>query len=106
AVGGIIITMQHLDGPLSEIGYHVAAALVGTFIGIFACYCLFEPLSSAMEAYVKKQIGVFECVRAVLVAHAKGHVAVVATDSGRKLITEDLKPSFTEMEDWINSKAA
>ncbi|MBU0913014.1 MAG: flagellar motor stator protein MotA [Gammaproteobacteria bacterium] len=106
AVGGIIITMQHLDGPLSDIGYHVAAALVGTFIGIFACYCLFEPLSSAMEAYVKKQTALFECVRAVLVAHAKGHVAVVATDSGRKLITEDLKPSFTEMEDWINSKAA
>lgn len=106
AVGGIIITMQHLDGPLSQIGYHVAAALVGTFIGIFACYCALEPLSSAMEAYVKKQIALFDCVRAVLVAHAKGHVAVVATDSGRKLISEDLKPSFTELEDWINNKAA
>jgi len=106
AVGGIIITMQHLDGPLSEIGYHVAAALVGTFIGIFFCYCIFEPLSSAMDAYVKKHTALLECVRAVLVAHAKGHVAVVATDSGRKLISEDLKPSFTEMEDWLNNKAA
>jgi chemotaxis protein MotA len=106
AVGGIIITMQHLDGPLSEIGFHVAAALVGTFIGIFSCYCLLEPLSSAMDAYARKQTAVFECVRAVLVAHAKGHVAVVAADSGRKLISEDLKPSFTEMEDWINNKAA
>lgn len=106
AVGGIIITMQHLDGPLSNIGYHVAAALVGTFIGIFGCYCLMAPLASAMEQYVKKQMAVLECVRAMLVAHAKGHVAIVATDSGRKLISEENKPSFNTMEEWINNRAA
>lgn len=106
AVGGIIITMQHLDGPLSNIGYHVAAALVGTFLGIFACYCLFAPLASAMEQNVKKKIAMLECVRAILVSHAKGQVAIVATDSGRKLINEEIKPSFTKMEEWINNKAA
>ncbi len=106
AVGGIIITMQHLDGPLSEIGYHVAAALVGTFVGIFGCYCLLAPLSSAMQQYVKKQMTMLECVRAMLVAHAKGHVAIVATDSGRKLITQESKPFFTTMEQWINNRAA
>ncbi|MBU2926105.1 flagellar motor stator protein MotA [Colwellia sp. 4_MG-2023] len=106
AVGGIIITMQHLDGPMSEIGYHVAAALVGTFIGIFACYCLMAPLSTAMASYVKKQMALLECVRAMLVAHAKGHVAIVAIDSGRKLINEEIKPSFTTMEQWINNRAA
>jgi chemotaxis protein MotA len=106
AVGGIIITMQHLDGPLSNIGYHVAAALVGTFIGIFGCYCFMAPLSSAMEQYVKKQVALLECVRAILVAHAKGHVAIVATDSGRRMINEEQKPSFTTMEQWINDRAA
>lgn len=106
AVGGIIITMQHLDGPLSNIGYHVAAALVGTFLGIFGCYCLLAPLSSSMENYVKKHTALLECVRAILVSHAKGHVAIVATDSGRKLISEDIKPSFTTMEEWINNRAA
>ncbi|MEE2024048.1 MULTISPECIES: flagellar motor stator protein MotA [Alkalimonas] len=106
AVGGIIITMQHLDGPLSSIGYHVAAALVGTFIGIFGCYCFMAPLSAAMEQYVKKQIALLECVRAILVAHAKGHVAIVATDSGRRMINEEQKPSFTTMEQWINDRAA
>lgn len=106
AVGGIIITMQHLDGPLSNIGYHVAAALVGTFLGIFACYCLFAPLATSMEQNVKKKVALLECVRAILVSHAKGHVAIVATDSGRKLINEEIKPSFTSMEEWINNKAA
>ena len=106
AVGGIIITMQHLDGPLSDIGYHVAAALVGTFIGIFMCYCLMAPLSTAMSQYVKKQMAMLECVRAMLVGYAKGHVAIVATDSGRKLINEEMKPTFTMMEQWIDNRAA
>jgi chemotaxis protein MotA len=106
AVGGIIITMQHLDGSMSDIGFHVAAALVGTFIGIFGCYCLALPLSSAMEQYVKKNMALLECVRAMLVAHAKGHVAIIATDSGRKLISEEIKPTFNTMEEWINNRAA
>ncbi len=106
AVGGIVITMQHLDGPMAEIGAHVAAALVGTFIGIFSCYCFLGPLSSAMGIYVKKHSAMFECVRAMLVAFSKGHVAIVATDAGRKLIAEEVKPSFNQMEQWINSRAA
>lgn len=104
AVGGIIITMQHLDGPLSSIGLHVAAALVGTFMGIFGCYCLLGPLSSSMEHHVKKQTAFLECLRAILVTHAQGHVALVATDSGRRLIHKDYQPSFTEMEQWLNEE--
>ncbi|MCH1929366.1 flagellar motor stator protein MotA [Shewanella sp. A25] len=106
AVGGIVITMQHLDGSMSEIGGHVAAALVGTFIGIFSCYCLMGPLATSMEHYVKKHTAMFECVRAMLVAFAKGHVAIVATDAGRKLIADEAKPSFNQMEQWINNRAA
>ena len=47
AVLGIIVTMSHIDGPITMIGVKVAAALVGTFIGIFACYCFFDPLAKA-----------------------------------------------------------
>ena len=106
AVGGIVITMQHLDGSMTEIGLHIAAALVGTFIGIFGCYCVFHPISSGMETYAKKQVALLECAKAIMVAYANGHVALVATDSGRRLINQELKPSFTEMEQWINDKVA
>jgi len=106
AVGGIVITMQHMDGSMAEIGLHIAAALVGTFIGIFSCYCLLHPISSGMEAYAKKQLALMECTRAIMVAYANGHVALVAADSGRRLINSEFKPSFTEMEKWIQDKAA
>jgi chemotaxis protein MotA len=38
AVLGVVITMGALGGPPEEIGKKVAAALVGTFLGILLCY--------------------------------------------------------------------
>jgi chemotaxis protein MotA len=101
AVGGIIITMQHLDGPLSSIGVHVAAALVGTFIGIFCCYCLFEPASSAMAEQVSRRVSMLECVKAILVAQVGGKTPLLAVDAGRKVLEMDAKPSFATMEAWV-----
>lgn len=101
AVGGIIITMQHLDGPLASIGVHVAAALVGTFIGIFCCYCLFEPASSAMAEQVGRRISTLECVKAILAAHVGGKTPLLAVDAGRKTLEIDAKPSFATMESWV-----
>src|SRR5690606_3726545 len=72
AVGGIIITMQYLDGPLGDIGVHVAAALVGTFIGIFFCYCVLEPAASAMAEANHRRVSLLEAAKAILVANLEG----------------------------------
>ncbi|WP_440875211.1 flagellar motor stator protein MotA [Thalassotalea sp. PLHSN55] len=106
AVMGIIITMSKLDGPLLSIGLHVGAALVGTFIGIFMCYCIFEPLSHALATRVDKKIGLLECIKSILVSHNTGKTPLLAVDAGRKLIDKDAKPSFIQMEEWLNKKAA
>src|SRR5271154_439315 len=48
AVLGIVITMGALGGAPEEIGHKVAAALVGTFLGILLCYGLVGPLAANM----------------------------------------------------------
>ncbi len=101
AVGGIIITMQSIDGSIAEIGLHVAAALVGTFIGIFGCYCCLDPTSNAMAQRVKREMSSFECVRSTLVAYVAKKPTLLAIDSGRKQIKLDIKPTFNEMEKWL-----
>jgi len=101
AVSGIIITMQAIDGSIAMIGYHVAAALVGTFIGIFGCYCCLDPLSNAMAQRVKRNMTAFECVRATLVAYIAKKPTLLAIDAGRKHIQLDLKPTFNQMEKWL-----
>ncbi|AJJ59569.1 MotA/TolQ/ExbB proton channel [Yersinia pseudotuberculosis] len=102
AVLGIIITMQSIDGSIAMIGIKVAAALVGTFLGVFICYCLMDPLSNAMEQEIKKKLALFECVRMVLVNHVAGKPSLLAVDAGRKMLPMDNKPTFATLDSWIN----
>jgi chemotaxis protein MotA len=102
AIMGIVITMGNIDGSVAEIGAHVAAALVGTFLGIFVCYCVMEPLSNAMGQRVKTELSALECVRTTLVAHLAGKPTLLAVDAGRKLIEQDVKPAFRQLETWVN----
>ncbi|WP_033138144.1 lateral flagellar motor stator protein LafT [Aeromonas finlandensis] len=105
AVMGIIITMQHLDGPLGNIGLQVAAAMVGTFIGIFLCYCVLDPISNAMEEMVKRRIGLLMCIKSILISQSRGKTPLLAVDSGRKMLEPDVKPSFLQLEDWVTNRA-
>ena len=102
AIMGIIITMGNIGGSVAEIGANVAAALVGTFLGIFFCYCVMEPLSNAMGQRVKTELSALECVRTTLVAHLAGKPTLLAVDAGRKLIEQDVKPAFRQLEVWVN----
>jgi chemotaxis protein MotA len=102
AIMGIIITMGNIGGSVADVGAHVAAALVGTFLGIFCCYCLMEPLSNAMSQRVKTELSALECVRTTLVAHVAGKPTLLAVDAGRKLIEQDVKPAFKQLEIWVN----
>ncbi len=106
AVGGIIITMSNIDGSIALIGYYVAAALVGTFLGIFGCYCCLDPASNAMSQRVKRNMTAYECVRATLVAFIAKKPTLLAIDAGRKHIQLDIKPTFNQMETWLAEQEA
>ena len=54
AVLGVVITMGAIDGPPSEIGHKVGAALVGTFLGILLWYGFVGPLATALEHRVDR----------------------------------------------------
>ncbi|MCE0489850.1 flagellar motor stator protein MotA [Pantoea sp. Mb-10] len=102
AVLGIIITMQSIDGSIALIGIKVAAALVGTFLGVFFCYCLMDPLANAMEQNMKKRLAVLECIRTVLVNQLAGKPTLLAVDAGRKMLPLDSKPTFATLDGWVN----
>lgn len=102
AVLGIIITMKSIDGSIALIGVKVAGALVGTFLGVFFCYCLMDPLSSAMEQRTREQLATLECVRTVLVNHVAGKPTLLAVDAGRKMLPLDAKPTFAMLDGWVN----
>jgi len=101
AVLGIIITMQHLDGPPQEIGHHVAAALVGTMLGILLSYGYVGPLGTKMEHIAHEQTNILKTVRAALVSFAGGAPPQVALEFARKTIPADCRPTAEELEEII-----
>lgn len=104
AVLGIIITMQHIDGPPSEIGHHVAAALVGTFLGILLSYGYIQPLASSVDMMHHEQHILLNAIRSAVVSFAGGAPPAVALEFARKSIEGDVRPTAEEMEE-INQAA-
>nr|MCU0586289.1 flagellar motor stator protein MotA [Desulfobacterales bacterium] len=86
AVLGIVITMQAIDGPAGEIGKKVAAALVGTFLGIFLCYGFIQPLASNLDIAGETEMQVFEAVKAAIAAFARGFSPLVCVEFARRSI--------------------
>ena len=98
AVLGVVITMGSLGGPPEEIGEHVAAALVGTFLGILMCYGLVGPLSSNMAKTADTQNEYLHVLRVLLLSFLKGSAPMVAIEMGRRAIPAHVRPTFDEME--------
>jgi chemotaxis protein MotA len=61
AVLGVVITMGALGGPPEEIGHKVAAALVGTFLGVLLCYGLVGPLAANMAKSAEEETAHNRC---------------------------------------------
>lgn len=105
AVLGIVIAMNTVGegADAAEISERVAAAMVGTFIGIFFCYGVLDPISNMMKQVVQQEMSTLECVKVVLVTHVSGKPALLAIDAGRRLVQLNIKPSFAKLEGWINA---
>jgi chemotaxis protein MotA len=105
AVLGVVITMGALGGPPEEIGHKVAAALVGTFLGILLCYGVAGPLSSNMSKTADEQNSYLHMLRVLLLSFLKGSAPMIAIEMGRRAIPAHVRPSFDAMEKYCKSHA-
>jgi chemotaxis protein MotA len=98
AVLGIVISMAHIDGPASEVGHRVGAALVGTFLGILLSYGLAQPIAQAMEQRLAEEAYYCLCIRAGILAVYKGNPPAIAIEFARRSLPHSIRPSFNETE--------
>jgi chemotaxis protein MotA len=103
AVLGIIVTMGHMDAPPAVIGHHVAAALVGTFLGILVCYGILQPLAKNAETQEIHHLRFLSVIRASVIASARGVAPPTAVEFGRKMIFSDERPSFADVDKALQS---
>jgi chemotaxis protein MotA len=105
AVLGVVITMGALGGPPDEIGHKVAAALVGTFLGVLLCYGVAGPLSANMARAADAHNCYLRVLRVLLLSFLKGSAPMIAIEVGRRAIPAHVRPSFDEMEQHCKKPA-
>ena len=98
AVLGIVVTMQHLDGPPEELGHHVAAALVGTFLGLLLSYGMIAPIATNLENMAQDEAKYLECMKTGILAFANGAAPGTAVEFARKVLFSADRPTSTELE--------
>ncbi len=104
AVMGIVITMSHIGGPPAELGQHVGAALVGTFLGILLSYGVVGPTSTYLEHLAREEAKFFECIKVAMMASFSGAPPQLAVEFGRKIVDHAIRPSWTEVEERVKQK--
>ncbi|MGE5052872.1 MAG: MotA/TolQ/ExbB proton channel family protein, partial [Acidobacteriota bacterium] len=106
AVLGVVITMGALGGPPEEIGKKVAAALVGTFLGILLCYGLVGPLAANMSKAAEEEHAFLYVMRVLMVSFLKGTAPIMAVEVARRAVPGHVRPSFKELEQACRAPAA
>ena len=106
AVLGVIITMGSIGGDAAVIGQKVAAALVGTFVGILLAYGVIGPIATAVEARIRAEHAYMNCIRTALLSFARGDSPMTSVEFARRNIEPVDRPSFAELESLTRRKAA
>jgi chemotaxis protein MotA len=98
AVLGIVITMGSIAGPAEQIGHKVAAALVGTFLGIFISYGFMNPLAVNIEFVNASHHAYLRCIASAVIAFANGMAPLMAIEVARRGLNSDVRPEMDELE--------
>lgn len=103
AVMGVVHTMESISLPPAELGKLIAAALVGTFLGILLAYGFIGPVAAAMEERLEAAGNAFKCAQKGLLCCARAIAPPMTAEYMRTLITSDMRPGFTELEEYLKA---
>jgi len=103
AVLGIILTMGSIaEGP-EVVGYKVAAALTGTFLGVFGAYGFINPLAAKIEMNNHAESRFFRMIGQSVVGFTTGQAPLMAVEMGRRTLLPSERPSADELEEILKN---
>lgn len=104
AVLGIVITMSYLDAGPMEIAHHMSVALIGTFLGILVAYGVVAPISSELANRAEMEGAFYNVIKTCLMANLNGYAPQIAVEFGRKAIPGNERPSFMEVDEFLQTQ--
>ncbi len=104
AVMGVVHTMESVGIPPAELGKLIAAALVGTFLGILLAYGFVGPLATLLQHKLDESTKMLQCIKVTLLASLNGYAPQVAVEFGRKVLCSTERPTFIELEEDVKQR--
>jgi chemotaxis protein MotA len=101
AVLGIVVTMEHISGPVEEIGEKVGAALVGTFLGILMSYGFLAPLVVKLESMGAAETNFLRAIATTINGYLTKLPPKIAVDSARRGLPSEVRPSGEALEKML-----
>ena len=101
AVLGIVVTMEHISGPVEEIGEKVGAALVGTFLGILLSYGFLAPLVVKLDMLGAAEINFLRTIATAINSFNARMPPKVAIDAARRGVPSEYRPTADELEKML-----
>ncbi len=101
AILGVIVTMGSIAEPPEVLGNLIAAALVGSFSGIFFAYGFFAPAASKLNQVFAADAAYMECIKTGVIGHMQGYAPQVSVEFARKSLSHDMRPTFNQMEEMV-----
>lgn len=99
AVLGVIKTMGAITEPPEILGKLIGGALVGTFLGVWLSYGFVAPIANAVKERNDGELKYYLCMKTCVLAFLQGAAPQVAIEFGRKILLQDVQPTFLEVEE-------
>ena len=98
---GVVKTMGAIDQPPPVLGALIGAALVGTMMGVFLSYAMFEPFAGRLAQVLEEESQVYNVIMKMIVSNLKGEAQPVTIEAARACISHHNQPSFSEVFDAL-----
>lgn len=98
AVLGIIKTMGMIDQSTAVLGEMIAAAMLGTFLGVFLAYGLVGPIASRLGQVVDEDAAYLDVISQVITFSAQGLAPRTAIELARSAIPADHRPAISSLD--------
>ncbi len=99
AVMGIINTMAAIDAGAAAVGKKVAAALVGTFLGVLGAYGFINPLGARIKLNNAYELQYFAVIMKAVIGFTGGMAPMMAVEVGRRMVDPAFQPTSDEIEE-------
>jgi chemotaxis protein MotA len=84
----------------------VAAALVGTFLGILLSYGFLNPLCVNMQFVGSSEMAYSRCIATSVIGFANGMAPIMAVEVARRGLSSEVKPTSEDLEAMLKAVTA